>query len=1358
MHLLKILNALVSDTSQRISKLSRPGIEREPEIPGVEESYPLSPMQQGMLFDTLSAQEPGVDVEQIIIRLHEDLNPSVLRASWEKVIERHSVMRTSLRWEGIDKPLQDVHNQIKLSWDRQDWCDLSQEEQKARLRSYLRSDRHRGFALNEPPLMRFALFQIDEAGYDFLWTFHHSLLDGRSFLIVLREVFSLYETACHDQDLEIESPRPYRHYIEWIRQQDKSESEAFWLGTLKGFTAPTQMRIEGQFDKESRGEEGHGEEEIRLSQSMTSSLRLLAEQYKVTVNTILQGAWALLLSRYSGEEDVVYGATRAGRHWSSAGSEDMVGIFINTLPVRVMVPSDVELGPWLKKLREQHIAVREHEHVPLIDIQGWSDVPRGVPLFETLVVFENFLLSSALKALGGLWENRNLTLLEQTSFPLTLSGYLESELLLRIEYDRSRYGKATISIMLTHLRTILEGMVDQPKRTLGSIPLLSKEEQDQVLVEWNVTESQYPEDKCIHQLFEAQVVRTPDATAVVHDNMEFSYDQLNQRANQLAHYLLSLGVKSDVPVGLFVERSFEMCVGVLGILKAGGAYLPLDPGYPEDRLAFMLHDSQVPVIVTQKQVAGYLPEHRARVVVMDQDQELLGRQKKKNPSVRSGPKDLAYLMYTSGSTGQPKGVLVPHRGVVNLAVAVSKQYGIVPEDRVLQFFSINFDGSVEELFCAWTKGAALILRSADMLGSTTGFLDWIEQYGITVIDLPTAYWHELVHGLSLSERSLPSDLRVVIVGGEKASASAYSTWSKLTSGQTRWFNTYGPTECTVVSLVYEPDALYEAENEGLELPIGRPIENTQIYVLSKSLQPLPIGIPGEMLIGGAGVARGYLNRPELSAERFIKNPFSDKPDDRLYKTGDLVRYFTDGNIEFMGRTDFQLKFRGFRVEPGEIERVLEQHPSVREAVVILREDVPGQKYLAAYWTAKEGRSPSQAEPRGFLKDKLPEYMVPSAFVHMEAFPLSPNGKVDRRALPVPEVTGIESDEPYVAPRNQTENVLAHIWSEVLGIKRVGIHDNFFELGGHSLLTLQVLDRAHREGLDLTPQQMFKHQTIGDLAAVLDPKSLTDKEPTSWSSLVPLQPNGSRQPLFLVHTTPGDILGYGNLVHHLGPDQPCYGFQSLGLYQPEQAHTSIEEMAAYYVRLLLSFRSEGPFILGGWCYGGIVSVEMAQQLLAQGHQVDLLVLIDTWAPRPDSKYYRYYLNRVGCFLKMGTHGWIRYLWAKVKRKMRNRPQNVSSVLAVDLEYGHLANRKHVLKTNMQAVERYRSRPYPGRVILFNLEDPGNGTVPDPKSGWSTLAAEIETHPISSSHRNMLQEPQVKFLAKQIRECIDRVRLS
>ena len=859
----------------------------------------------------------------------------------------------------------------------------------------------------------------------------------------------------------------------------------------------------------------------------------------------------------------------------------------------------------------------------------------------------------------------------------------------------------------------------------------------------------------VHDLFEAQVARSPDKVAVVEGGRRLSYDELNRRANQLAHHLIAMGVTADVPVGLFVERSLDMAVGVLGILKAGGAYLPLDPGYPEERLEFMISDSGTPVIVTQERLATSLPENSAQVIALDAEWDRIAQEPETEPDVPFSVTNLAYVMYTSGSTGKPKGVLVPHRGVANHCLASVEQYGIQPDDRVLQFFSINFDGSVEELFPAWACGATVILRSADMLASTASFLSWIREHGITVIDLPTAYWHELVNGLVLSGDPLPEALRAVIVGGEKASMSAYKRWCGVSGGRVRWFNTYGPTECTVVSTVYEPDASVGREAGERDLPIGKPIANTRIYVVDRNLQPVPIGVPGEMLIGGAGVARGYLNRPELTDERFIPDHLGNNTEDRLYRTGDLVRYLPDGNIEFLGRTDFQVKFRGFRIEPGEIERAIEQHPSVRESIVLMREDTPGQKYLTAYWTSK-GETSSPTEPRALLKERLPEYMVPTAFVLMDAFPTTPNGKVDRKALPQPESSGIESEAPYEAPRNETERTLSEIWADVLGVERVGIHDNFFAMGGHSLLTLQVLDRAHRAGIDLAPQDMFNHQTIGELVAAVASKT-ADSEETRWSSLVPLQPGGSRRPLFLVHTTPGDILGYGNLVHHLGPDQPCYGLQSLGLHDPEQAHGSIEEMAAYYVDLILSVQPEGPYVLGGWCYGGIVAVEMARLLMAKGHEIGLLALIETWAEKPSLRHVRYYLDRVRAVLAMGIPRTFRYVRAKVSHALARRAETDAEVLVVDLEYGDLKNRKHVLKTNTEAVERYRTTPYPGRVTLFNIEDAGDGIIPDPNAGWSTLAAEIECHPIASSHTDILQEPQVKNLAGEIRTCLNHNRL-
>jgi len=739
-----------------------------------------------------------------------------------------------------------------------------------------------------------------------------------------------------------------------------------------------------------------------------------------------------------------------------------------------------------------------------------------------------------------------------------------------------------------------------------------------------------------------------------------------------------------------------------------------------------------------------------------------------NPSVRSSTANLAYVMYTSGSTGQPKGVLVPHGAVVNHCLAVTAKYGIQSDDRVLQFFSINFDGSVEELFPAWSIGAAVILRSEEMLASTANFMQWIEQENISVIDLPTAYWHELVNGLALSGEFLPKDLRVVIVGGEKASMSAYTTWAEISKGRVRWFNTYGPTECTVVSTIYEPDDSVEYREATLDLPIGRPIANTQIYVLDKNLQPLPVGVPGEMLIGGAGVARGYLNRPELTSERFIKNPFSDKPDDRLYKTGDLVRYLPDGNIEFMGRTDFQVKFRGFRIEPGEIERVIEQYPSVRESLVMLREDVPDQKFLAAYWTAKEGTSPNSTELREFLKDKLPEYMVPTAFVLIDAYPLSPNGKVDRRALPVPEVRGIESEAPYVAPRNQTESVLAHIWSEVLGIKRIGIHDNFFELGGHSLLALRLFAKINKSfGKDFPLATLFKVVTIEDMADLLQ----RDDGSPEWNSLVPIQPEGSNPPFYCVHGSGGNVLWYNEFAKKLAPIQPFYGFQAQGLDGKKPLLTQVEDMAAEYVSELVAFRPNGPYYLGGASFGGIIAFEMAQQLISRGQEVALLVMIDTDSlgisgklnATPPLKIFLSLIKRISeysrafsqlefnkktDFLLLRIRNLKKTIHRNMLRKFNRRPLP-DFLLEEQKAFFHKVEQVH-----FQADRNYIPKPYPGRITFFRATKDANSlSYRDPVPMWKNLArGGVEIYDIPDYHARLVVEPAVSILAHKLKGCI------
>ncbi|HEY9669184.1 MAG TPA: amino acid adenylation domain-containing protein, partial [Coleofasciculaceae cyanobacterium] len=656
------------------------------------------------------------------------------------------------------------------------------------------------------------------------------------------------------------------------------------------------------------------------------------------------------------------------------------------------------------------------------------------------------------------------------------------------------FDAATITRMMGHFQTLLEAIVDNPQQRVSELPLLSANERHQLLVEWNDTRAEYPLDKCIHQLFEATVERTPDAVAVVLQDQQLTYRELNCRANQLAHYLRSLGVEPDVLVGICIERSLEMLVGLLGILKAGGAYVPLDPAYPKERLAHMLSDSQAPILLTQARLLSELPEHQARVVALDRDWDIIARENQDNPLTQVKANNLAYVIYTSGSTGKPKGVMIEHQSVVNLTATVGAEYGMVSCDRVLQFSSISFDSATDEIYNCLTVGGTLVLRTDEMLSSVSTFLQKCREWQVSVLELPTAYWHQIVSELATTGESLPTSVRLISVGGEAVLPEKVRQWQ--TCVDERWrrqqlgeppllINAYGPTEATVEATLCK---LSESvlEDTCSQVPIGRPIGNVQAYILDRYLQPVPIGVPGELHIGGVGLARGYLNRPDLTTEKFIPNPFNNQPGTRLYRTGDLVRYLPDGNIEYLGRIDNQVKIRGFRIELGEIETVLGQHPAIRETLVMVREDVPGDKRLVAYLIPKQEPALTISELRHFLKEKLPNYMIPSAFVMLESIPLTPNDKVDYRALPAPEKAQLELEETFVAPRTPVEEKLADIWTNVLGLEHVGIHNSFFDLGGHSLVAMQVMSRLRQAfGVELPLRSLFETPTVAELAEQID---------------------------------------------------------------------------------------------------------------------------------------------------------------------------------------------------------------------------------------------------------------------------------
>ena len=1047
--------------------------------PDIEASYALSPVQEGMLFHSLYSPHSGVYVQQMVGELREELDISAFRLAWQRIVEQHGILRTSFCLEGHEEPLQTVHQFVQLPFEEQDWREMSGPEQEQGLQDYLAADRRRGFDLTQAPLVRLALFRWKDADYRLVWTSHHALLDGRSRLLLLEELFAFYEAAFRGGDLQLKAPRPFKDYIDWLGKQDFNSSEGFWRKMFEGAIMPTPIGISKAQVGGPDSEERSGNQVIRFSRRRTLELRKLTEEHQVTLNTLLQGVWALLLSGYSGKEEVVFGVTRACRKSALEGAESMVGILINTLPVRVQVSPDNLLLPWLKQLRAQWIAVREHEHTPLFKVQQWAEMDPVQPLFESLLVFENYELNTSLRKRAKSFEKRRFRLVGRTNYPLTIRGCLERGLQLEITYDRQRFDDATIARLLGQFETMLEEIVSNPWRRICDLSILTKKERHQLLVGWNSTKRGYPKDRCFHQLFEEQVKRTPEAVAVIFEGHRMTYRELNQRANQLAHYLRKLGVGPEVLVGICVERSLEMVIGLLGILKAGGAYVPLDPNYPLERLAFIVGDIQAAVLLTQQSLGRRLPDIGVKVVCLDREWGAIALQKKQNPVCRTLPEQLAYVMYTSGSTGNPKGVMIEHTSLINYLSWVNQSLVSGNVECIPLVSGLSFDASLKQLWAPLLRGSEIWIVSQDTATQPAALARALEGRTRVAFNCVPSLWESIIDAVHSGQATIPEEsLTGLLLGGERLSKELVEKSLEVLPQVAIW-NLYGPTEITANASAVR---ISSAE----DLTIGRPIANTQIYLLDSHQNPVPIGAVGELYVGGVGLARGYHHRPELTAERFVPHPFSEEAGARLYRTGDLARYAADGNIHFLGRMDHQVKIRGYRIEPGEIEAALEEHPAVRQAVVLAREDRPGENRLVAYAVRKPGQSATVRELRDFIKQRLPDYMVPASFVFLDRLPLTPNGKVDRKALPAPEPGRSGLERGFVAPRTPIEEVLASIWAEVLKRDGVGVQDNFFELGGHSLLATRMMSRV-REAfqVEVPLRSLFEAPTVAGLAEAIE---------------------------------------------------------------------------------------------------------------------------------------------------------------------------------------------------------------------------------------------------------------------------------
>jgi amino acid adenylation domain-containing protein/non-ribosomal peptide synthase protein (TIGR01720 family) len=1104
----------------------------------IQDLYPLSPLQQGMLFHDLYAPESGMYVERLRHTIRGDLNVVAFEQAWRQVVERHAVLRSAFIWEEVDEPLQAVFREVETPLEFQDWRGAPIAEQEERLQAHLREILQRGFKLSRPPLQRLTLIQMSERVSEFIWSYHHLLLDGWSVSLILGEIITLYEAFCQGQKPQLDKSRPYRDYIAWLKRQDQAEAEAFWRKALKGFTPLASLSMNGPHDDLAGRQEDYESLQMRFSKDTAERLDAFARRHRLTVNTVAQGAWALLLSCYSGEQDVVFGEVVSGRPADLAGSESMVGMFINTLPVRAQVSPESSVLSWLERLQARQIEARRYEYNPLVKVREWSEAPRGLPLFESIVVFENSTMGVRL---GRQEESPEISYATHyatvTGYPLTVVIEPGPEgVSVGFTYDHRRFKSDAIQRMQMRFQTLLEGVLADPEGRLSDLPLLTEAERRELLVDWNSTVKDFSEDRRLHRLFEAQVERTPNAIAVVFEEKKLTYRELNARANRLAHYLRAQGVGPEMLVGVCLDRSLEMMVAILGVLKAGGAYLPLDPAYPKERLAFMLEDSQASVLLTQQRLveefATEAPRHREkervtsdrylpfsslclgasvanphsafrnRVICLDAVEERLAGESAENLASEATAEAAAYVIYTSGSTGRPKGVIVSQRAVSNHMLWLRDYFGLNAADRFLQKTQFSFDAAGTEFFAPLLVGARLIMARPGGHQDGAYLSGMITEHDVTILQLVPSLLRVL---LDEPEFAKCRSLRRVICAGEALPAELQDKFRACLDAELH--NFYGPTEAAI-DVTYWPHQ--HAAGRAI-VPIGRPIANTQIYLLSGDLRPVPVGAPGELYIGGDNLARGYLKRPELTAERFIPNPFSSEPGARLYQTGDLARYLPDGNIEFLGRIDHQVKVRGFRIELGEIESALNQHPAVRESVVIAQADKHGNKRLAAYVVTDPAASLSglsSKELREFIKTKLPEYMAPSAFALLDALPLTSNGKVDRRALPAlngSQHDSHDSSEVARAPRNRVEEILAGVWSQVLGVKQVGIHDDFFEMGGDSILSIQVVGKANQQGLRVTPKQIFQHPTIAELATVVETAVTMNAEQGLVTGQVPLTP-------------------------------------------------------------------------------------------------------------------------------------------------------------------------------------------------------------------------------------------------------------
>ena len=1157
----------------------------------IKSIYALSPTQEGILFHAMLDNGSHAYFEQTSFTMKGNMDVELFQRSFNTLIDRHDILKTIFVFKHVQKPLQVVLSKRQSDIYFEDVTHLDEESKQLYMEEFKLKDRERGFDLSRDVLIRAAILKTGEECYKVIWSFHHILMDGWCLGIINREQFEIYSSLKNNMPLRLGKAPVYRKYIDWLEKQDKEEAKDYWLRYLEGYenlASVPKIRV-------NRDESKYIREEIdfTIDKAITDGLSSIARRNNTTLNTVFQAIWGVVLQRYNNTGDVVFGAVLSGRSPEVEDVESMIGLFINTVPVRVQCEGNVPFTALLGKMQNNALEMEKYSYYPLADIQ--ASTPLKGALLDHIIVFENFPIQKSV-ANSGSGNNSEFVIedvqaFEQTNFDFNIIIMPAEELNIRFTFNSNIYDKSYMESLFEHIRQTAVKIIESPEIEIGEIEIINQEEKKRVLFDFNNTKAGYPENKCIHQLFEEQVERTPDNIALLFGDTTLTYRQFNNKANQLAGVLRGIGVKPGSIVGIMLERSFEMMIGIMGVLKAGGAYLPIDPEYPADRIKFMLEDSGAGVLLINTQETeddkfkdaayGEIP-----VTIINLGDEELYSGDGSNLHNISTPNDLAYVIYTSGSTGKPKGVLIEHTSAVNILTELHKKYPLGEADTYLLKTTYTFDVSVAEIFGWFHGNGRLAILEPGGEKNPQSIIRAIETFGVTHINFVPSMFNFLLNMIGEEGITALGKLKYIFVAGEAISGETVRKFYSMVKG-VRLENIYGPTEATIYATGCSLTGLETTAN----MPIGKPLQNVQVYILDKNNRPQPVGVPGELCIAGVGVARGYLNRPELTAEKFILNPFSEL-NQLMYRTGDLARWLPDGNIEFLGRMDYQIKIRGYRIELGEIESELMKHDSVKEAVVVAKDGRDGNKHICAYIVSD--RELTVHELREHMLRTLPDYMVPSYFVKLESMPLTSSGKANRRALPDPDIrlgTGVE----YAKPTNDVEKKMVDIWQQVLNLERVGIDDNFFELGGNSLSLITVVSMfLEAFDVELSPRQLFETPTIRILAQRLDKGDYKAQEP-----LLLLNRKTENQ-VFCFPPIGGYGLVYKNMAD-MWEDYSCYSFN----------YIDDPDMLKIYVEQITQIQKEGPYVLLGWSAGGNLAFEVAKEMERQNHIVSDLILVDVF---------------------------------------------------------------------------------------------------------------------------------------------------